>query len=118
MKTELTIEQSRRLIELGVDPNKASEIKEFDDPVSKWIHRGAPIFTLADLLVMLPKNIVVDGVTLNLTIEWHYKQWCIFYIGSHYPSKSFYHVELIDAIYSLLIWLIENRYLNGNESMD
>jgi len=30
MKEKLTIEQSNRLIELGVDPSKASEIEEID----------------------------------------------------------------------------------------
>lgn len=44
MKTELTIEQSQRLIERGVNPILASGLAK--DPVSQW---ELPVFTLIDI---------------------------------------------------------------------
>lgn len=49
MKTNLTPEQSDRLIELGVDPSMASEVHPYSDDVSQWTNRGDPIFTLTDI---------------------------------------------------------------------
>ena len=61
MKTTLTAEQSATLIAKGISADKASEIKEYDDEVSQWTHRGAPTFTLTDLLSLLPKSIEYNG---------------------------------------------------------
>lgn len=43
MKTQLTAEESAKLIELGVNPEKASESK-----YNRYCQRYLPIFTLAN----------------------------------------------------------------------
>lgn len=55
MKTTLTAEQSAELIKHGVDKDKASLMQ--DDDRGRWPYPSVPIFTLADLLALLPKNI-------------------------------------------------------------
>ncbi|MBD5283332.1 MAG: hypothetical protein HDS31_01795 [Bacteroides sp.] len=61
MKTKLTLEESARLIELGIDPKMASE-REFVDKTeinsNQFLEiEEYPRFTLADLLSILPKDI-------------------------------------------------------------
>ena len=110
MKTELTIEQSQKLIELGVDAKLASD--EYGGGDCKII----PIFTLSDLLSILPKEIEDNGLTYGLSIwvdegEWHvkYHQTSLAYrpLSESYNESP----ELIDALYQLLIWTIENGYI-------
>lgn len=118
MKTALTTEQSAALIDRGIPEEKASQVKEWRDDVSQWTHRGTPIFTLTDLFGLLPKQI--DGACINVTghIERHFlhidcsADVCMCY----YKSKSgvldlCVRPELIDALYELLFWLIDNRAL-------
>lgn len=115
MKKRLTREQSDKLIELGINPQKASEIEEYTDAVSQWTHRGWPIFTLADIINLLPSTIYSDArdITYSLYIikgEFQstvaYRHYA--YFKSFGPAKSY--AELIDALYELLIWTIKNKY--------
>lgn len=112
MKDRLNPEESQRLIELGVDPSKASEVKEFDDELSQWTHRGNPIFTLADVLSLLPKEIYSEArdITYYLTIETRPFGSSVRYANPGYrksfgPTKSF--PELIDALFELLCWVLQ-----------
>lgn len=77
MKTGLTIEQSQRLIELGVNPYLASKEVTEKHPITEN-EITYQIFTLADLLKILPKEITINGVELRLTIEWLHTEWCIY----------------------------------------
>lgn len=118
MKTNLTPSQSQRLIELGVDPSKASEVKEFDDELSKWTHRGSPIFTLTDILSLLPQRI--DTLILSifgtgfdeLTVE-SKEGWMASYVTEFMEAESkntiFQAPELIDALFELLCWVLKNH---------
>lgn len=120
MKTELTKEQSQRLIELGVPSSSASM-------TSNQIERGEvyyndyyqEIFTLPDLLEILPKEIEDEewyGVyKLALTIKYtpHHKYVaCYSYDkngGLWINDESYFHAEeLIDALYELCIWVLKN----------
>ena len=67
MKNCLSIERSADLIKHGINANNATEIKVYDDPVSEWTHRGCPLFTLTDLLSMLPKAINAGHYYLDLS---------------------------------------------------
>lgn len=116
MKTELTIEQSARLAELGVDPKMASGLTIFDDPVSQWTHRGKLIFTLTDLLAILPKEIDTNLGTITLSIiasdlSDGGNNWTACYIDKDivapFEITVFAAPELIDALYQLLIWCLE-----------
>lgn len=121
MKTKLTPEQSQRLIELGVDPSKASEVKEFDDELSQWTHRGNPIFTLSDIISLLPKEI--DGYPLLIFSKRFFEEtdevdegWTVLYTNNDltaaFGDKGIYSTtELIDALFELLVWCVTNKHL-------
>lgn len=121
MKTELTIEQSQRLIELGVRTEKASEYKVVGSTcpsgIGGQVMMDRPIFTLTDLLKILPKEIVVDGDEYYVVYSACYPggEW-----GAHYESKwsstaeyvgKSCCMELIDALYELTIFCIENKLI-------
>lgn len=125
MKTQLTKEQSQHLIELGVPFNKAS-VSYSTASIGSGI-RGIIkseqyyIFTLTDILEILPKYLdcKFDGVVYaaDFTFRWnnrflHYEAGYDLYDmwdKSHYCAE-----ELIDALYELLCWVIENGYLKLN----
>lgn len=104
MKTKLTFEQSQHLIDLGVPEEMASDIEEYNDPISQWTHRGASIFQLTDLLVILPKEINNRN---DINMEWHSLMECyVVGYGSIETSRRFAK-ELIDALYQLACWYYE-----------
>ena len=101
MKRNLTKEQSAQLIELGVPREKASAIEQIPD-------YDYPIFTVADLLEILPKEIKGCGVR-NVIFYPTWRVEMAFYDRTGMiPCKS---KELIDALYKLLCWVIEYGYL-------
>ena len=117
MKTILTIEESQRLIDLGVDPKLAS-MKEFV-PIHPEVLKGNaeyakpwgwfPKFRLEDILSILPKEI--NGYHLNIEAseqgyEVCYKLWDTYHFMGATESP-----ELIDALYSLLIWCLESNII-------
>ena len=121
MKTTLTIEESAKLIELGVDPKLASshtlgvQTPTGITNVYRKVEEGKPIFTLSDILSILPKEIEVDKVELSLVIEWQYNKWYACYMGRGRMAGDCSAPELIDALYQLLIWAIENNFVNLNK---
>lgn len=118
MKSSLTPEQSQRLIELGVDPSKASEhsiYMKMEAGCRGIIQEPAynPIFTLSDILSLLPKEIEVyyDGetipyhivITTNGSNDWEV---------SYYDNEALKTApELINALFELLVWSINNKYV-------
>lgn len=121
MKTQLTAEESAKLIELGVSPERASESNS-----SVAYGNGArgimkvpetPIFTLADILDILPKEINAFGIPARLQM---YNQPAEYWIASYvtydggtltYQNPCSAEKELIDALYSLLVWCLEKGYV-------
>lgn len=118
MKSLLTAEQSAKLIELGVSPERASESKS-----SVAYGNGArgimktpetPIFTLTDLIGILPKSIEHGGYAeakLNIYTRPHRREcWVAKYIVS---AKTIPYDgagdELIDALYEVLYKLLDNH---------
>ena len=123
MKNNLTPDQSKRLIELGVDPSKASK----SCIVCKEPYLGAPnrfcndvkvpIFNLADVISLLPRIIKYGNRVCRLKFQaivsihdglsevW---QACYTHTSSKTNKEA---PELIDALYELLIWCIKNKYL-------
>lgn len=115
MKTKLTPEQSQRLIELGIDPSKASENTEY----GAWAdsEHGKPIFKLTDILSLLPKELCdwSNGIRsdCHLSMYGYNKTWGAMYrldSGDDY-LVVFESSELIDALFELLVWCITNKYL-------
>lgn len=100
MKTQLTPEQSRHLSKLGCKFPYNVAIQ--DDNGDFYI-----IVTLTDLLEILPKEIKVDNTIFNLNMDfWNDKV----FVGV-FPLIIKRNNELIDALYELLCWVIENNYL-------
>ena len=110
MKSVLTPEESHRLIDLGVDPKLASK--------ETFIFNK--IFTLTDILAILPKEIEdsnLDIISTQVDIKNHKKVsgWMATYIDSHNDltftdGLVFQAPELIDALYSLLVWVLKNGH--------
>lgn len=122
MKTQLTASESAKLIELGVSPERASESKS-----SVAYGNGArgimkvpetPIFTLSDLIGILPKSIEHGGYAeakLNIYTRPHRREcWVAKYIVS---AKTIPYDgagdELIDALYEVLYKLLDNQVKLG-----
>ena len=108
MKTELTTEQSNHLIELGIPEDWASLCEQaFDDG-----YRKNPIFTLDDLLKILPKEIELTDRIYNLDIVfWSNEVMGIYNIGAMFPIMIKKGNELIEVLYELTVWCLENNYL-------
>ena len=108
MKTQLTVEESAKLIELGVSRSKANGI---------WLPYVTEVqpFTLIDILDILPKEIRHNGCTYKLNIDYP----PIGMVAARYNSedddldslKGYLCEELIDALYSLLVWCLEKGYV-------
>ena len=123
MKSLLTAEQSAKLIELGVSPERASK-RTFDlkdvNNLSKPLERREllPIFTLADILDILPKKITF-GHRTNCRLKMQpiisskdriSEVWQACYLHTSLKANAEAE-ELIDALYSLLVWCLEKGYV-------
>ena len=133
MKTELTIEESAKLIELGVD-HKMASLKEFV-PIHPEVLKGNaeyakpwgwfPKFRLDDILSILPKEIEdsnLDIISTQVDIKNHKKVsgWMVTYINSYndlaFGDESVFQApELIDALNQLAIWYLENKIIKLKE---
>lgn len=136
MKNCLSIEQSAELIKRGVSADKASEIfidagehGMFSTPkaTSMMLECAreakviSPIFSLADLLSLLPKEITVTMESYDvdrlacLHISSTNEKWYVSYKYEfeerEYWCKMFNSEELIDALYKLMIWAIAHNHV-------
>lgn len=114
MKTELTIEESAKLIELGVDAKLASKCESAMKVCASGrgiirLPESRPIFTLSDLLSILPKRIDTDEDvhTIVMSMDEEADVWYAAYMGF---SKTQFASELIDALNQLLIWCLEQGH--------
>lgn len=147
MKTTLTIEQSAELIKRGVSSDKASKratrqvadsrgreieklrLKRWKDCVPyekatmtnlrvgliRFEHKE--IFTLADLLSLLPKHISFANAEWYLNIQWDisWGKWCVQYLDFDHDDevvKEEEAPELIDALYLLTLAVINHVKLD------
>lgn len=121
-KLTLTIEQSAELVKRGVSANKAS-----DTYVGRWEHSSEgsfadpesvePLFTLADLLSLLPKHILFANAEWYLNIQWDisWGKWCVQYLDFDHDdevAKEEEAPELIDALYMLTLAVINHVKLD------
>lgn len=117
MKTQLTASESAKLIALGISPERASErTPDYTDinNTGKPLERREllPVFTLADIINILPKEVKIhrDGDTLSMI--YHCGQWRVGYSNcAEYCNHTKVAPELIDALYSLLVWCLEKGYV-------
>ena len=66
-----------------------------------------PIFTIGDLLEVLPKEIETDGgLRYGLNIMYDERAWRVCYLNGHSTTATVYCDELIDALFDFIIWCI------------
>lgn len=111
----LDISQMQHLKELGVDTSKAScytwyaEGKEYLYWGKCKDSNGTPVFTLQDILDLLP--IKIEGCRL----EFDKHKVSYFDYMNERTIKLKREQNLIDAAYEMLCWVIENGYLETNK---
>ena len=105
MKMFTNSEQTAKLIELGFERPKMAA------PALKWVD-GEPTFepqyTIGELLSFLPENIAKENEmpsTLNISLL--DSEWCVEYADFLGADFSFRSVELIDAIFNMIVKLKE-----------
>lgn len=126
MKKLLSTEQSATLIAKGISADKASgQGERIYKPVvlqngkTKRVFDGyEPIFTLADICALLPKEIVTDTIMCEddvcpISIRWdkNCQKWFVGYDLVPHPVGVGVDSELIDALFSTLCWVIEKNFL-------
>lgn len=129
MKNQVTsIEQSKRLIELGVPAEKASMVWEMDEDCARlkiWntdketrraLHNKYPnyyvaAFTVADLLAVLPKTIWGDQKGwIHLIIRFPNEDHCKIVYDNSYNILWKCDGSLLSCIVETIGWVITNGY--------
>lgn len=110
MKQKLTIEQSAELIKRGVASEKASIYHNgsgFND-----IGFGF-VFTLTDLLLLLPKEAKYDSLgrpyTLHIEISNNFARANYIQNASLIGGCGKLETELIDTLYDLVLWCLDKN---------
>lgn len=144
MKHYTSIEQSKKLLELGLDPSTADMIYsvvnndnvEYPDKPSlyRWgnssvlynymknigresVLQDIPCWSVGALLDLLPDNIEVDNAKWHLnTVHRKKDNWQFMYYG-RYRFCRFYGDNPLDACYELIVWLLENEYAPFDEKV-
>lgn len=133
MKQCLDIEQMQHLQELGLDTRNASMcwIKDTEGNQHLSVHdeycyeasfmNPIPAYTLQDVLDALPKDISKDGCTWYASLYIDFENNRIAYGNTDRYGFEIYHeimIEkyLIDAVYSMLCWCIEQDYVETNKN--
>lgn len=120
MKNLLSVEQSAALIAKGISADKASDrtIKFHRIGTQAERREVLPIFTLADICSLLPKEIEIDAHRCGLNMWYHNAHyWMVSYVqfdGAEiaYQSPVVSRDRLIDALYEFLCMCIRNGYID------
>lgn len=134
MKNQVTsIEQSKRLLELGVPANKASMIwqskytqgipelyaipyqdKNGYPPIEKIREDVVPAFTVADLMGMIPKTITINKYQVHrLHIEALSStspSWCLFWGDEEDQIGWQERLSITHLLEDAIEWLLSNGY--------
>lgn len=129
MKNQVTnIEQSKRLIELGVPADRASMVWEMDEDCArlkiwntdketrrvlhnKYPNYYVPAFTVADLLAVLPKTIWGDQKGwIHLIIRFPNEDHCKIVYDNSYNILWKCDGSLLSCIVETIGWVITNGY--------
>lgn len=125
-----SLEQSKKLVELGINVNTADMGWNVfvDDttrilPIDDWnlVKDGSgnvkfyPAWSLTALLGLMPKLYEFESVSYdggcqpNLCKGWSNNLWHVFYRSSIYITE--WHEDPIDAAFEMVVWLKENGKL-------
>lgn len=114
MRTTLTIEQSAELIKRGVSADKASYNSCATSVGSAVRTPLQPIFTLADLLSLLPKKITLEsGINACLEIFMADDDYCVtcYTLYTNVPIITMGPCEPIDSFYRTFLWAIDHNHV-------
>lgn len=135
-KLTLDISQMKHLKNLGVDNSLASvaliytnsygEIVDWDivdkdideediEVCTPYLRRLYGAFTLKDLSELLPKKIQPNNKGILYHLEIIYDEdniWKVSYTDNFNALEYFYNKLLIDALYEMFCWCIENKFIN------
>lgn len=118
METTLTMEQSAELVGFGVPQEKASLQVPVDAPYRTSGIRLAPVFSIGDLLAILPKEIEIIGMVHSLGVMWNSaanpKEWNVHYVHDIHVIHT-RNSELVDALYQMIGLIIERKYVKPQE---
>ena len=122
-----SIEQSKRLIELGIDVNSADMVfhKNLDGTynlrvVDNVLKYDIPAWSLSALLELMPSYLFEfeRGIDLNFYPAINHKTWLCSYMPNVIENmktdkfKQITHADsLVDAVFDMIVWLKENNYL-------
>lgn len=121
MKDQVTsIEQSKRLIELGVPADRASMVYRKTNIVGivrLEVKKGkggvvAPTFTVADLLELLP-SVIFIAIRFNPTLEKTGEDGWDFEFGQISEDEEYgfaHNKSLIDLLVGRIEWVVSNGY--------
>lgn len=128
-----TIEQSKKLVKLGLNPNTADMLWEqhiFESPyvtVKPYTTKGKsigahilPCWSLGALLEVMPKTMkgIPEKAAYSLTLkENSYNAWKCNYV--HFSFGELYEFPAqptpLKATYEMVCWLLENGYIKKGE---
>jgi len=116
------IEQSKKLVELGLDVNTA-DIMWFNDGLGEPMEivcsynpttsDDVPAWSLSALLGLMPKLYEFEndpndgGCQPNLCKGWDNNKWHIVYRSAIYITE--WYDDPLDAAYEMVCWLLENK---------
>lgn len=108
---------------MGVDWSKASEFSKAGEFKASIEVKGGlttigyggskPIFTLTDILEILPKEIKIEDNIACIIITSYDNQWIVDYEDNLTSHIDYAAPELIDALYQLLCWTIKNHFFKN-----
>lgn len=123
-----SLEQSKKLIELGIDVNTADMFwdmaepdkrrKPLVGPISDYVDMedwAIPAWSLSALLGLMPKLYEFEndpddgGCQPNLCKGWDNNLWHIVYRSTIYITE--WYENPIDAVFEMVCWLKENKKL-------
>jgi len=106
-----SIEQSKRLVELGIDINTADMIHNilgesyvrYDTPIDKY---HTPAWSLAALMALIPKKQHPE-----LVLNAHYKWICNISDPFSFAYKPMAGDNPLDAAFKMVYWLKKEKYI-------
>ena len=99
------IEQSKHLVELGLDRSTA-DMHWFNGQVYVGQHyENLPCWSIGALIQLIPNSVFYEGIL-------HF--WYVCRTGDFYQVVGLgpvTHGSLLDVLYQLVCWLLENNYI-------
>ena len=106
MKQYTTPEQTAKLIELGLLPERIQSVSDEGKMLLELMG-----FSIGELIEILPMELEDVGINTTLVIQFEHNLPTIEYIGLFGVEYSIVENELVDALYKMIIKLKEEKLL-------